>query len=292
MKSPRNILIFAAVAILIAVTALVQAFNIVASRHRELVQQELRKLLGKEVSFESLEVHLFGRPGFAAKSFRIADDPRFAATPIIRARQLILGVKLWPLLAGRIVIDSLVFNQPEFQIITDETGLLNLDLLSRRRGEIATLPPLRSALREKIPRELEITGPMWFQATAAGTLSRPRLEKITLKAPLFGASDYNAFLTGAVEFSQRHSWEDAQLNGKLTIDPLPVARLRKLSWFQQNQSANLVTDGTMSLFGRFEGTWSTLRVGALIRAGHADLRYRNWLAKRAEYPLEIRARLV
>ncbi|HEX9454849.1 MAG TPA: AsmA-like C-terminal region-containing protein, partial [Candidatus Binatia bacterium] len=139
--------------------------------------------------------------------------------------------------------------------------------------------------------ELEITGPMWFQATAAGTLSRPRLEKITLKAPLFGASDYNAFLTGAVEFSQRHSWEDAQLNGKLTIDPLPVARLRKLSWFQQNQSANLVADGTMSLFGGFEGTWSTLRVGALIRAGHADLRYRNWLAKPAEYPLQIRARL-
>jgi len=401
MKSPRNILIFAAVATLVAVTAVVQAFNVIASRHRVVVQQELRKLLGKEVSFESLEVHLFGRPGFAARSFRIADDPRFAATPIIRARQLILGVKIWPLFTGRIVIDSLVFNQPEFQIITDETGLLNLDLLSRRRREIATLPALRSApsesrqsgvalaveriqivdgrviyldrsvkqaaelqlrdidmqligldptrttqlrmaaalveglgqdvhiegkirgaapdhswmerelnltiqldslravevgraiasLREKIPRELEISGPMWFQASAAGTISRPRLENITLKAPLFGASDYNSILTGAVEFSQRHSWEDAQLNGKLTIDPLPVARLRKLSWFQQNQSANLVADGTMSLSGRFEGTWPTLRVGALIRARHADLRYRNWLAKPAEYPLEISARL-
>jgi AsmA-like protein len=401
MKSPRNILIFAAVAILVAVTAVVQGFNLVASRNREVVQEELRKLLGKEVSFESLEVHLFGRPGFAAKSFRIADNPRFAATPIVRARQLILGVKLWPLLAGRIVVDSLVFNQPEIQIITDETGLLNLDLLSRRRSGIAKLPALRgapseskqsgvafaieefrvvdgrviyldrsiknaaelqlrnidmqligldptrrtrlrmaaalveglgqdvhidgviqgaaadqpwlerqlnltiqldslravevgraiAALRDKIPSELEITGPMWFHATAAGTISRPRFEKITLKAPLFGASDYNAILTGAVEFSQRRSWDDAQVSGKLTIDPLPVARLRKLSWFQHNQSASLVTDGTVSLSSRFEGTWSTLRVGALIRADHADLRYRNWLAKPAEYPLEIRARM-
>ena len=108
-----------------------------------------------------------------------------------------------------------------------------------------------AALRDKIPRELDVTGPMSLQAKAAGTLARPRFENITLKAPLFGSSDYNATVTGDIEFSERRSWEDARLQGKLTIDPLPLTRLRNLTWFRQNLSPSLVTDGAISVYSRW-----------------------------------------
>ncbi|MGH7887102.1 MAG: AsmA family protein, partial [Candidatus Binatia bacterium] len=400
MKNPRKILSVTMAALLVAAAILVQSFNLAASRHLDSVQLELRKLLGMDIRFASLEVHLLGWPGFAAKELRIADDPRFAATPILRARELILGVQLWQLLFGRVVIDALTLREPEFQIITDETGLFNLDLLTQRRTESPPAPQIRTAptepkasrvsfavnalriqdgrviyldrsvkqptdlqlgdvdlivrglegkktarfrfaaalaeglgqdvhidgafdaavaeqswlrremnltirldslhvpvvaravaaLRDKIPRELEVTGPMSLEAQAAGTLARPRFENITLKAPVFGSSDYNATIRGDIKFSARRSWEDAELNGTLTVDPLPLGRLRNLNWFRQNLFPALVTDGAVGLYARFEGTWDKLRVGALVRADKSEWKFRNWVRKALDRPAEITAR--
>ena len=149
MKSPRKIFFVTVAALTLVAAILVHTFNLAAGRHLESVQQELGKLLGMDIRFASLEVHLLGRPGFVAKELRIADDPRFAATPILRARELILGVQLWQLLFGRVVIDSLTLRAPEFQIITDETGLFNLDLLTQKRKELPRSPQLRSAPAER-----------------------------------------------------------------------------------------------------------------------------------------------
>ena len=380
----------------IVAALLAVSINIVVSRQRESVQRELRKLLGKEVSFTSLEVHLLGWPGFTAKEVRIDDDPRFAATPVIRARELILGLRLRQLLLGRVVIDSLTFSEPELQVITEETGLHNLALLAQRSEVFAPLSKLRApssvtfaieeiriddgrviyldrsvkapaelqlrhvdfklsgldhtrttrlrfaaalveglgqdihitgrlsgvrpgdtwqarqmnlaiqldslhvplvaravaALREKIPRELDVTGPMSLQAKASGTLARPRLENITLKAPLFGSSEFNAKITGSVEFSENRSWEDAQLRGNLTIQPLSMAQLRKLRWFRQHFSPALATDGAIAIYSRFEGSWDTLRFGALVRGEKSEWRYKDWFQKTMDRPAEIRARVL
>ena len=149
MKSPRKFLLLTLLTLVALISVLVQSFNILASRHREQVQQELQKVLGQDVSFEALEVNLFGRPGFVAKEFRIADDPRFAATPVVRAKELILGVSVWNLFFGRLVIDSLTFNEPEFQVITNEAGLLNLTAFVNRKNELGKFPKLRPPAPER-----------------------------------------------------------------------------------------------------------------------------------------------
>src|SRR6266496_2844884 len=383
MRSPRKFLLLTLLTLVALISVLVQSFNILAGRHREQVQQELQKVLGQDVSFDALEVNLLGRPGFVAKEFRIADDPRFAATPVVRAKELILGVSLWNLFFGRFVIDSLTFNEPEFQIITNETGLLNLTAFVDRKNELQKLPRVRplaperkhspvafaigevriregrveyvdrsikepaelriknismtmrelepaqatkitiaaslsegisqdvridgqlkpapgerswfrraiAGLRDKIPRELEVTGPMSFQAKLSGTPERPRIGDITLKVPLFGSSDYNAVINGSVEFSERRTWEDAQIQGKLVVAPLALLQLRKLRLFEQNLSPLLVAAGTLGIYSRFEGTWESLRVGALVRADKAELRYKGWLYKPANVPAEVRMRI-
>ena len=401
MKSLRRLLLLILVFLAIAVAALVESFNNLATRHREQVRQELQKVLGQDVSFASLEVHLLGRPGFVAKEFRIADDPRFAATPVLRASELVLGVSVWDLLFRRLVISSLTLNDPEFQVITDESGQLNLAALIDRKSELRNIPRLRpaaperklpplsfavdeiriqhgridyldrsvkepaelrirnislsvqgfapgeatkvriraalteglgqdfridgelapapenrswsqrridltlrfdslrvpvvaraiAALRDKIPSELDVTGPMALQAKASGTLERPRLDDITLKIPLFGSSDYNAVIDGSVQFTERRTWEDAQLQGRLVVEPLSLTQLRNLKFLAQNLPDALITDGTVNIYSRFEGTWQTLRIGALVRADKAEVDYGTWFRKAADSPATIRARI-
>lgn len=381
--------------------ALAQTFNVIAGRQRGFVQQELQKVFGRDLSFDKLDVNLLPQPGFTASEIRLADDPRFAATPIVRAKELVLGVSLWNLLWGRIVIKSLIFKEPELQIITNEAGLLNLTALPERRKELRSfprVPPTASgrrsgavsfaigeirfrngrvayldrsvqapaelqlknielkirgfspketttvrlagalteglsqdvriegelapqadgeswgqrqmnlsirfdslylpviaraiaSLRDRIPRALDVTGPMALQARASGTIDRPRIDDFTLMAPLFGASDYNAMASGAIDFTERRSWSAAQLRGAFNVTAVDLERVRQLPFLQQLLPAAIVTEGPISLFTRYEGRWDRLRMGAALVVDEADIRFRDWLRKPAAIPAAVRVKI-
>lgn len=376
---------------------LVQSFNILASRNREQVQQELQKVLGKDVTFEQLKVNLIGGFGFSAKEFRVADNPRFAATPLVQASELVLGVSPWNLLLGRIVVDSMTLKEPEFQIITNEAGAVNLALLGPRRGDLTTFPRSRlpandkhrpaasflisrirvengriayvdrslkepaevqirnlqldikgldpgsrtrvtlsaaltegltrdvridgfvgpvmdgrpwlqqpvdlqikfdslyvpllartvAFLRNKIPRELDVTGPMALQMQVIGPIGSPRITDFTLNVPLFGSTEYNAIVTGSIDLATSKTWPDAQLKARLTLDRIDLKQLRNLPVLKANLPESFATQGVISASGSLEGSWEELRIGALVRADKAEFRYRDWLHK----PLGTRTRV-
>jgi uncharacterized protein involved in outer membrane biogenesis len=354
-KSLKFLLLFL-IASIVTVLVLVQSFRNLAGKNREQVHQELQRFLGKDATFDRLEASLWGGVGFSAEEFRIADNPRFAATPIVRAKELKLGVSLIQLVLGRIVINSLTFQAPEFQIITDERGLLNLSELAVRKNESGALPTLRTAsperkllsvsflvskikvnngrvdfidrsvkepaeirvknvemevkglnpseksrirfaaavteglghdvridgefgplrqphdwsqqpvelemrfdslsatllaralpfLRNRIPRELDVTGPLSLQAKLGGTFNRPRLTDVALKVPLFGSSNYNAILEGSVETPEGRPWAEAQLKGKLILTSINLTQLRNLPFLKQNLPVALTTEGSVN----------------------------------------------
>src|SRR6266850_2010 len=399
-KSLKFLLLFL-IASVVAVLVLVQSFKNLAEKNREQVHQELQRCLGTEATFDRLEASLWGGVGFSAEEFRIADNPRFAATPIVRAKELKLGVSVIQLVLGRIVINSLTFQAPEFQIITDERGLLNLSELAVRKNDSRAFPTLRSAsperkllsvsflvskikvnngrvdfidrsvkepaeirvknvemevkglnpaektrikfaaavteglghdvridgefgplrqphdwsqqpvelemrfdslsatllaralpfLRNRIPRELDVTGPLSLQAKLGGTFNRPRLTDIALKVPLFGSSNYNASLEGSVEIPEGRPWAEAQLKGKLILTSINLTQLRTLPFLKQNLPLALITEGSVNAYGQFEGTWANLRVGALIKGEKSEFRYGDWLRKPAGSLAELKAQI-
>jgi uncharacterized protein involved in outer membrane biogenesis len=399
-KSHKFILLFLA-ALTVTMIVLIQAFNTFAGKNREHIHQELQRFLGKDATFDQLEASLWGGLGFSAKEFRIADNPRFAATPAVRATDLKLGVSLIPLLLGRVVVNSLTFEAPEFQIITDERGLLNLAELANPTREPRAAPSLRTTptekkplaisflvtkvkvkngridfidrsvkepaeirvknvemdlqgfspsekvklrfaaamteglghdvkidghfgplrqdhdwsqqpvelemrfdslsvallsralpfLRNRIPRELDVTGPLALQANLAGTFSRPRVTNISLKIPLFGSSNYNAILEGSVELSEGRPWAEAQLKGKLSLNSINLAQLRNVPFLKQGLPPALATEGSVNAYSLFEGSWANLRAGVLIKADKSEFRYGDWLRKPADSPAELRAQV-
>jgi hypothetical protein len=399
MKFPVKSLSVLLLAVALAVFGLVQIYKVIAGRNLDTVRQDLQRVFGSDLDFDGLEVSLLPRPGFSANGIRLADDTRFAATPIVRTKELVLGVNLWKLLQGRIIVDSLIFKAPELQVITDERGILNLSSLIGRRKALRSFPRIDSAsadrkpgsavnfairevrvidgkveyldrstqppaelqirnidlivrgfhsaetmgihlaaalsdslrqdvriegkfgpqeadrswsqrpmnvlirfdslympmivravaaLRDRIPRALNVTGPMALQARASGTIERPNIDDFSLKAPLFGSSDYNAFVTGAVAFSDRRSWATAELAGKASIVSVDLDRLRALPLFEQLVSPAIKAQGPANVYGRFAGTWDALRVGALLIASKAEIRYHDWLRKPAGVPAEIK----
>ncbi len=139
MNISRRRVVVALALLAVAGAAVLFSLSVVAHKRRGEVQQELQKLLGDDASFEAVEASLWGGIGFTAKDFRIADNAAFAATPFVQTRELRLGVSLWHLCLGRLVINALTFTQPEFQIITNEDGLLNVTALASRKKELASV---------------------------------------------------------------------------------------------------------------------------------------------------------
>ncbi len=383
--------------------ALAWSLTMLAAHHRAQVSQELQKFLGKNVKFEGFEPSFWGVLGFSAREFRIADHPRFAATPFVYAKELKLGVSALQLLLGRVVINSLTFEEPEFQVITDENGSLNISELAFRTKEITGFPrfKLRTAetekthpavnfriarirlkrgrvdffdrsvkepaelqvknihmevngldptetthiklfasvaenlgrdvriegklgpmgqtrgwsqqpvdldlqfdslhlsllsraiplLRNKLPSELAVAGPLSLQAKLSGTLDQPRLTDVTLKVPFLGSPEYNVIFRGALEFAENRVWDKTRLSGMLTLDPIDIGQLRNLPFLKRTLPVTLASTGSLSLNLRFEGTWEDLRVGALIKAGDSALRYGDWFHKPWGSVADLRARI-
>jgi hypothetical protein len=149
MKLSKKSVSLALGTVILAIVALVYSVNLLADIRRDLVYEEIQKFVGQDVAFDDFEVTLLSGLGFSAKEFRIADSPIFAATPLVRAKELRMGVSLLSLLLGRIVINRLSFIEPEFQIITNEEGAMNISSLQNPRKQVPDLPKPRSSASKR-----------------------------------------------------------------------------------------------------------------------------------------------
>lgn len=126
--------VFAAVLISIgAVFALLLiALNALLDRHRPEIQQKISEAFGDAARFDGLGISWTGL-GLSARNLRIADDPRFAATPFIHSAEVRIRLRWLSLLQGKIEIQKFILLQPEIQIIRDEAAGVNI--LDRERPE-------------------------------------------------------------------------------------------------------------------------------------------------------------
>jgi AsmA protein len=121
-------IVFLALATLLIIFGV--SLNAIIAKSREHIHEELQKSFGRDVAFGELRLSFWRGPGLSARNLSIAEDPRFAATPFIQTKELTMQLRWLPLLAGRFEIDKFVLEEPEIQIITNETGELNIAALT------------------------------------------------------------------------------------------------------------------------------------------------------------------
>src|SRR5262245_6434416 len=82
--------------------------------------------LGRQLAFDELQFSVWRGISLSARNLRVADDPHFAATPFIEAKELRMPLRWGALLRGKIEISKYVLKEPEIQIIRSESGDLNI----------------------------------------------------------------------------------------------------------------------------------------------------------------------
>jgi hypothetical protein len=278
MRLSKKSISLAAGTLIIAVLALVYSFNLLAAIRRDLVYDELQSVAGKDVAFDAFEVTLLSGLGFSARNFRIADNPVFAATPLLRAKELRMGVSLLSLMLGRIVINKLTFIEPELQIITNEEGVMNISSLEDRRKQLVDIPKARSsaAKREHSSVNFVVTnfrlknGRIDFidrsvRAPAEMQIKRVDMNlrginpngraKMTLAAALSEGLGQDVRVAGYLgPFARGKGWKDQPVEVNVEFDSLFVPLLtRAVPFFRDKIPPELDIAGPLSVRAKLAG---------------------------------------
>jgi len=141
-----GILVLVVVAVLAALPWLLNT-----SAFQQYVAHAATNAIGRRVRFSSLSIAPFPLPSVKLRGLEIADDPVFGQEPFLTVGEGRMGIRLRPLLSGRIELADLVLDQPRIALASDERGRWNWASIgavaqapagaSRSGGRIGTAAP-------------------------------------------------------------------------------------------------------------------------------------------------------
>jgi uncharacterized protein involved in outer membrane biogenesis len=256
---------------LLLLVALFASLNSLVQKNRVAIEEKIRQSLGKSATFDTIQVDWRRGLAVAAKNLRIADDPRFAATPFIQSTDLLMIVRWLPLLLGRVEIRKFVLFEPEIQIIKNEGGSLNI--LNRKRPQtqstgrfVLAAVEVRNGRVEYIDRSVEEPVEISI-AKLDMELEDPDgrgRRWVTLAASLFHpeGQGQNVTLQGWVgTLAVNGDWTQTPMDVKVWIDSLLFGRLAQaVPFLGERTSDYLDVSGPIGLRTRIQGTLRQPRI--------------------------------
>lgn len=129
MKSTASRLLVCLSVAAVLVVAAVAGLEALLDNRKDAVRRTIEGAIGRAVAFDSINLNLLSSPGslgVTVTDLRVADDPRFAATPLVHADHLTLSLGWLSLLSGKPTVSNIVLHRPEIQVIRNEYGDLNV----------------------------------------------------------------------------------------------------------------------------------------------------------------------
>ncbi len=94
-------------------------------RYRPLIEDALNR----KVDLQDIRLTVWPRIGARIAGFTVQDDPSFRSGPFASLSSLDVGVKLWPLLSGRVEVEEITLRDPLIVVFKNKAGILNISTL-------------------------------------------------------------------------------------------------------------------------------------------------------------------
>ncbi len=112
-------------AMIIVVSAVILNINALISRNKDYLIGQVEQALGRKVTVGNVEATIWGGIGVRLSNFALAEDPTYGSEDFVRARDLQLNLKLWPLLKKEVQVKRLILHDPVVRVIRNATGEFN-----------------------------------------------------------------------------------------------------------------------------------------------------------------------
>ena len=108
----------------------------------------IEEALNRKVELKDIRLTVWPRIGARVAGFSVLDDPAFGSGQFASLSSLDVGVKLGPLLGGKVEVEEVTLRDPVITVIKNKSGVLNVSTIGREGVAIPEAPsraPIPSA---------------------------------------------------------------------------------------------------------------------------------------------------
>ena len=116
-------------------------FNKYQDQYKPLIEDALNR----KVRMENIRLTIWPRIGARMAGFTVLDDPAFGSGPFASLAALDVGVRLMPLLSGKVEVEEITLRDPVITVIKNKNGVLNVSTIGRT-GVAAPKAPSRAPI--------------------------------------------------------------------------------------------------------------------------------------------------
>jgi AsmA protein len=129
------------IAVVVAVgVILALPFLIDLNKYQDRYKPLIEDVLNRKVQLQDIRLTIWPRIGARVAGFAVLDDPAFGATPFTSLTSLDVGVKLMPLLSGKVEVEDITIRDPVITVIKNKNGVLNVSTIGRTGVELPKTP--------------------------------------------------------------------------------------------------------------------------------------------------------
>jgi uncharacterized protein involved in outer membrane biogenesis len=306
----RKWLITSSILLVLIVVALIALLNVNAliARNKGYLIEQAEGALGRRISVDQVQATIFSGIGARLTNFAMADDPTYASGDFVRAKDLQIIVKFWPLLRKSVQVKQVILHDPVIQIVRNRDGNFNFSTI----GKKAKAKKDEREKEERAPREeqsallislVDISnGNIRYLDKKNGTdMQAKQIDlkiedfdfakpfSVKLKAAIY-ADKQNFTLKSTIgPIGQRVDVANIPVDGEIDIDPLNMTQLRAtLPIMKSAMPRELDVSGVYRVKDlKFKGTLNNLALDGQLEGTNGALRYGNAFQKPAGDPLAL-----
>ena len=286
------------IATVVVAAAVLLNINSLIARNKDYLIGQAEQTLGRQIKVGDVEATFWSGVGVRLSNFAMADDPTYGSEDFIRAKDLQVNFKFWPLLRREVQVKRVILHDPVVRVIRNVAGNYNFSTIGNDKDK--DKEKKRATQRERKERaakdEASATllvslvdisgGDLRYIDRKDGTdLQLRQLDlnvedfdltqpfSVKLAAALY-ADKQNVKMHGKLgAIPANGNWRELPLDGEIDVDTLDLTRLkaaapRLLSKTLELSGPLRVKDlkvkGTLkdlALNGEFDGTESAVRYG-------------------------------
>jgi AsmA protein len=123
---------FCLIIALLIVAVLLLPFLIDLNNYKDRYQPMIEEALNRKIVLNDLRLTIIPIIGVRIAGFTVMDDPAFSQTPFASLTSLDIGIKLMPLLTGRVEVEEITLKEPVITVIKNQHGALNVSTIGKQ----------------------------------------------------------------------------------------------------------------------------------------------------------------
>lgn len=115
-------------------------FLVDLNRYQDQYKPLIEEALNRKVQLQDIRLTVWPRIGARMAGFSVLDDSAFSSGPFASLSSLDVGVKLMPLLSGKVEVEEITLHGPVITVIKNKNGVLNVSTIGRKGVPVPEKP--------------------------------------------------------------------------------------------------------------------------------------------------------